>query len=605
MTADDLSRIAMSPSLGSALARASEFARQRGHLEVTLEHMLLSLCEDAEAGLVLAASNIDSARLKGDVTGFLENLPQRGVAGQGGEPGVSLDLRRILEAAAAAARGGRRREINGAIVLAAIVGDGRSPAAQMLQAQGLTFEGAIRALQRSATPTPPPPSANTEDILASARERVASRTEAARRAAAPPHEAEEKEPVAESAAPAPSAAEPKPAKVERKEAAQPAPAPEPAPEMPPARVPEPQIAKPPPAPAPEPPPAVRAPEPPPPAPAPMPEPVAAPAPPVEQPLRAEPPPADPLPGMPPHSPSPMPPPIPGAGPGAGPGAAPPPGWGPPGPPPGATPPPPPASRGAPPATPPPIPPPMPSSPHGNAPLPGHPGAGGPPPPPPPGQWAEPPRMPMGVGGQGQNVGRGRLNELLAEKRSGGPPGRQRIEVGQLVENIPRTMRVAVPKAVEVRIAKAAVKQLAEGLQGGGAAFHHDVTITKAMSVRLRAPDGGFFIETASPETQWIERANLVSNEDFASWRWHVTPREKGKKRLQLVISARTVGADGLAAETALPDQVITVRVRTNYGKTFARVAGWCVAALIGGLLAKFGEGLLTIGMSVVAKLMTT
>jgi hypothetical protein len=123
-----------------------------------------------------------------------------------------------------------------------------------------------------------------------------------------------------------------------------------------------------------------------------------------------------------------------------------------------------------------------------------------------------------------------------------------------------------------------------------------------MSVRLRAPDGGFFIETASPETQWIERAMLLSSDDFASWRWHVTPREKGKKRLQLIISARTVGADGLAAETALPDQVVTVRVRTNYGKTVSHWMGWGVAALIGGLLAKFGEGLLDAGMQVVAKL---
>jgi hypothetical protein len=177
----------------------------------------------------------------------------------------------------------------------------------------------------------------------------------------------------------------------------------------------------------------------------------------------------------------------------------------------------------------------------------------------------------------------------------------RAEIGQLVENIPRTMRVAIPVLVEVRIAKAEVQALAEGLQGGGAAYHHEVTITKAMSVRLRAPDGGFFIETASPETQWIERA-LQSSDDFASWRWHVTPRERGKKRLQLIISARTVGTDGLAAETALPDQVITVRVRTNYAKSFSHLVGWGVAALIGGLLAKFGESALDAGLQVVAKL---
>ncbi|MCZ7594028.1 MAG: hypothetical protein M5U16_03280 [Hyphomicrobium sp.] len=51
-----------------------------------------------------------------------------------------------------------------------------------------------------------------------------------------------------------------------------------------------------------------------------------------------------------------------------------------------------------------------------------------------------------------------------------------------------------------------------------------------------------------------------------------------------------MSADGLAAETALPDQVITVRVRTNYAKAAARWAGWGLAAVIGGLLAKFGEG---------------
>ena len=164
------------------------------------------------------------------------------------------------------------------------------------------------------------------------------------------------------------------------------------------------------------------------------------------------------------------------------------------------------------------------------------------------------------------------------------------------------MRVAIPALIEVRIARAEVQQLAEGLQGGGAAYKHDVTVTKAMSVRLRAPDGGFYIETASPETQWIEKTALISNDDYASWRWHVTPREKGRRRLQLIISARTVSGDGLAAETALPDQVISVRVRTNFGKSFSRLIGWSVAAVAGGLIAKFGEGALDQGIQIITRL---
>ena len=39
---------------------------------------------------------------------------------------------------------------SGAIVLAAIVGDGKSPAAGLLKTHGMTFEEAIRALQKAS-----------------------------------------------------------------------------------------------------------------------------------------------------------------------------------------------------------------------------------------------------------------------------------------------------------------------------------------------------------------------------------------------------------------------------------------------------------------------
>lgn len=155
------------------------------------------------------------------------------------------------------------------------------------------------------------------------------------------------------------------------------------------------------------------------------------------------------------------------------------------------------------------------------------------------------------------------------------------------------MRVAMPSLVEARIAKSEVKNLADGIAGDGAAYRHDVLITRAMSVRLRAPDGGFFIETSSPETQWIENALGLMADDYASWRWTVTPKARGRRRLQLIVSARTVGADGLAAETALPDQVVEIRVRTNYVRSFAILLGWIGAAVAGGLLARFGEEIWT------------
>ena len=166
-----------------------------------------------------------------------------------------------------------------------------------------------------------------------------------------------------------------------------------------------------------------------------------------------------------------------------------------------------------------------------------------------------------------------------------------VAIGQLVENIPRAMKVAIPSVVEVRIARADVKAVAESMQGGGAVHRHELVVTKAMSVKLRAPDGGFFIETSSPETQWIDRVHGLMSDDYASWRWTVTPKTRGRRRLQLVVSARTVGTDGLTAETQLPEQIIEVQVRTNYGAAMKRVAGWAVAAILGGALARFGEDL--------------
>ncbi len=161
----------------------------------------------------------------------------------------------------------------------------------------------------------------------------------------------------------------------------------------------------------------------------------------------------------------------------------------------------------------------------------------------------------------------------------------------MVENIPRLMRVGLPVLVETRIARSEVKALAEGLQGGGAVWRHDMTVTKAMSVRLRAPEGGFFIETSSPETQWIENTLGLITDDYASWRWTVTPKRRGTKQLQLIISARTIGTDGLVAETALPDQIVSVKVRINYAQSARKIGGWAVAAIVGGVLAQFGEGL--------------
>ncbi len=682
MAVAELGRIPMSPNLAATLSRATDYARAQAHVEVTLEHLLLALTEDEDAVLVLAMSNVDPKGLNADVAGHLGRVEERFAPDRMSQLSVSPDLRRILEAAAAAAQQSRRREINGAIVLAAVVGDAKSTAAHLLSAHGLTFEGAIRALQRAAqvqAPSPQAPPAQAQvprphltqaatpvdaqaqlqvqpgsqplvpqpapqksqvpvpaqlqshtsgheagpasyplpnpslaappaqydaaayadvpttggraagssppsmdDLLAAARERVRQRNVSAPVEVEPPNAGIGVELDAQFGGPSEDApmAEPSEQPYNKPDSYY-----EPdwgaavEPPMPPGPPPEQHAPQQHPEPAAFPP---RAQPVSPPVAMPPTSQYSGPTPVAQQgihPHRSLPPDRGPRPGDGPSPPRPS-------------GWTPPPQQPPSFPPPAMAPPIP-GSGGNYPATRPQrSPPPLPPSPAASRPPPPPQGNMQPPVPPP---WSRGPeaRGPELRGSAGPQPGSEEMSQAL---RRGGAlqHGRSRaapaVEVGQLVENIPRTMRVARPQRVEVRIAKADVKALADGLQGGGGVSRHDVMVTKAMSVRLRAPDGGFFIESASPETQWIENTLGLMADDFASWRWTVTPRARGVQRLQLIVSARTVGADGLAAETALPDQVIEVRVRTNFGKAAITGGGWVAAAIAGGVLAKFGEG---------------
>jgi hypothetical protein len=165
---------------------------------------------------------------------------------------------------------------------------------------------------------------------------------------------------------------------------------------------------------------------------------------------------------------------------------------------------------------------------------------------------------------------------------------QEVLIGKLVENIPRRMRAAVAESVEVRISREETQVLARGMDGRAEPVRHELMVTQTMSVALRAPDGGFTIEPLSPETQWIfDRPESAEEaETYGRWRWVVTPHERGQRRLQVVVAARSIDQHGMVADTPLPDQVITVRVRTNYLRSVSRGLQWIALMLIGGVLTE-------------------
>ena len=162
-----LNRLELSHNLRGSLQRAAGYAHQQSHREVTLEHLLLALTEDRDAAVILEASNVDISGLVTEVSDYLGRLEDRVVGEEARQPTLGRDLIHICQSAAAAAQKSQRRAIGSALVLAAIVGEGRSPSAQMLRNHGLTFEQAIQALRQANTaqaarpvpsaPTPSPP----------------------------------------------------------------------------------------------------------------------------------------------------------------------------------------------------------------------------------------------------------------------------------------------------------------------------------------------------------------------------------------------------------------------------------------------------------------
>ncbi len=148
--------IARSAFLDESLQKANQLALSQHHAGVSSEHLLFALSEDPEALVVLGASTVDIDRLRGDITTHLGQLPRDTAAGKAALP--TADLLKVLKLAAMAAQQSARRQIDGAIVLAAIIGDASTPSAGLLRAHGLTFNEVIRVLQKSSAPAAPVPS---------------------------------------------------------------------------------------------------------------------------------------------------------------------------------------------------------------------------------------------------------------------------------------------------------------------------------------------------------------------------------------------------------------------------------------------------------------
>jgi len=141
----------------------------------------------------------------------------------------------------------------------------------------------------------------------------------------------------------------------------------------------------------------------------------------------------------------------------------------------------------------------------------------------------------------------------------------------------------------------------EAWSGSADPRDHQQIITKAMAMRLKAPEGGFTVEIASPETQWSEGHLGPLSDDVVSWRWQVTPTRRGRYPLQLSALTRVVARDGLSAARALPDQTVSVRVAPNVTRCTGQLALWMLIAVVGLSVGYFSENIISMSSAMLAQ----
>jgi glyoxalase superfamily protein/ClpA/ClpB-like protein len=128
----------VSADLTATRERAIRFATHRKHEYATLEHLLLSLLEDADASDAMRIYNADFAALKEKLVDHLDNKLGILVIDNGWDPKLTAAFQRVFQRAQHRALGLGQSSITGENILEAILFETESPAARLLAEQGIT-----------------------------------------------------------------------------------------------------------------------------------------------------------------------------------------------------------------------------------------------------------------------------------------------------------------------------------------------------------------------------------------------------------------------------------------------------------------------------------
>jgi ATP-dependent Clp protease ATP-binding subunit ClpA len=132
-----------SRNLEDTLHKAVKFANERKHEYATLEHLLLSLADDAEAKGVMLACEVDLNALKKNLTHYLDTELKSLVVDDGEDAKPTAGFQRVIQRAVIHVQSSGREEVTGANVLVAIFSERESHAAYFLQEQDMTRYDAV------------------------------------------------------------------------------------------------------------------------------------------------------------------------------------------------------------------------------------------------------------------------------------------------------------------------------------------------------------------------------------------------------------------------------------------------------------------------------
>jgi len=152
----------LSQNLEKTLHAALAAAAERRHEYATLEHLLISLCEDIDAVAVMRACNVDVDLLRNTVRDFLNEELTELVSPLGEDPKPTNGFQRVVQRAAIHVQSSGREEVTGANVLVALFSERESHAVYFLQMQDMTRLDAVNYISHGIAKRPTAAGGNTE-----------------------------------------------------------------------------------------------------------------------------------------------------------------------------------------------------------------------------------------------------------------------------------------------------------------------------------------------------------------------------------------------------------------------------------------------------------